>query len=381
MHKLVFLLLILMLGCSVDDQKFESKIPQDAVFSKSGEMYRTGLIIPKDIKKPGPFKQSTLMGLPEEFDWRSVTELSPIEDQGPNCGSCWAFSTAATFQDVMRITKNEKFDLSEQYLLSCAKPGQWTCNGGFFAHDAHMSPKGSVMASEYPYTATDSACKPVIYRWKLGSWQFIAENPTVDQMKTAIYKYGPISVGVAADSAFTSYRGGIFMGSGSTLTNHAVNIVGWGKGFWIVRNSWGTRWGENGWMRIAFGANKIGEWANYVIYDKLPDPTPNPTPQPTPVPPTPVPTPIPPSGCSPQPVADTGVADTIQVRSGQTINLGAQPRKDTVYFWLATPPFNNTAVAQTSKLQYKPEMTKTLKIYAVTRCGLASDSVTVQLVQ
>ena len=386
--KKIILALFVVAACSTQDFNFGREIPADAVFARNGDMYRTGLVVPVGIKPPKQFSEKLLLGLPEEFDWRKLHELAPIEDQG-NCGACWAFATTATFQDVMRITKGEKFDLSEQYLLSCASPGRWTCKGGFFAHDQHMVPKGAVMAYEYPYTGSDSACRQnIIYRWKLTSWKYIAEKPTVEQIKTAIYKHGPVAVAISADSAFTNYRGGVFQGTTATALNHAVNIVGWGKGHWIIRNSWGQSWGEKGWGRIRFGANAIGSWANYVVYDSLPVPTPepepSPTPSPTPVPP-PVPTPEPapvPTFCEPQPYADTGTTDIVQVRRGQSITLGMQqPRKDTVYFWLATPHFDQLAVAQSSSVRFQPSTSKTLKFFAVTRCGMTSDSVTVQMIQ
>jgi hypothetical protein len=334
-------------------------------------MYRTGLVIPKDTKKIKFQSVAVEYGLPDEFDWRAKVQLSPIENQG-SCGSCWAFSTAATFQDVKRIF-GEKDDLSEQYLLSCANPAEWSCNGGFFAHDAHMSPRGAVSAAEYPYTGTDSTCRTdVNYQWRLSSWAYVSENPTVDQIKSTIYKYGPVSVGVAADNAFSSYSGGIFQGSGSTQLNHAVNIVGWGKGYWIMRNSWGASWGEGGYMRIKWGANGIGAWLNYVVYNQNPDPGPDPDPNPDP-------DPEPPPPCDPQPYADTGFGEIVKVRLNTVINLGTRPRPGTRYFWTAEPAFDNGAVPQQPQIKYRPRVTKKLTVHAVTRCGEAQDSVMIEV--
>jgi hypothetical protein len=280
-------------------------------------------------------------------------------------------STSATFQDVKRIF-GEKDDLSEQYLLSCTKPGEWNCaNGGFFAHDMHMSPKGAVLASEYPYTGTDSACRSGLnHRWKLSSWAYLpgGENPSVDEIKAAIYKYGPVSIGVAADSAFSNYSGGIFQGSGATELNHAVNLVGWGEGYWILRNSWGAGWGENGFMRIRWTANKVGAWANFIVYNKEPEP-PGPGPDPDPNPD--------PEPCDPQPYADTGYGDSIKVRVGATVYLGTKARPGHYYYWTAEPAFDNGAVPKEAKIKYSPRITKRLTVHAVTQCGEATDSVTV----
>jgi Pyruvate/2-oxoacid:ferredoxin oxidoreductase delta subunit len=357
-------------SCStVDVLEKQTIIPKDAVLSANGKIFRTGLKIPLGFKPANIIKADLGEDLPATFDWRTKVQLAPIENQG-NCGACWSFCTTATFQDVKRIF-GETEDLSEQYLLSCANPTEWSCNGGFFGHDAHKSPRGAVLASEYPYTGTDSACKSGLnYRWKLTSWAYLpgGETPTVNDIKAAIYKYGPISIGVAADSSFSNYSGGIFQGSGSTSLNHAVNLVGWGTDHWILRNSWGSGWGENGFMRIKFGANKVGAWANFIVYNTEPTPGPGPGPDPEPPPPPP---------CDPQPYADTGYGDAIKVRVGGQVYLGTKARPGHYYYWTADPAFDNNALPKDAKIKYSPRITKRLTVHAVTQCGEATDSVTV----
>ena len=381
-HLLHFMALFSMLSltsCSTvdisQDKPLITVIPKDAILSSSGKMYRTGLKVPVGFKPKNIIKADLGEDLPATFDWRTKVQLSPIENQG-SCGSCWSFSTTATFQDVKRIF-GETEDLSEQYLLSCANPSEWSCNGGFFAHDAHKDPRGAVLASEYPYTGTDSACKSGLnYRWKLTSWAYLpgGETPSVNEIKAAIYKYGPVSVGVAADSAFSNYTGGIFRGSGSTQLNHAVNLVGWGTDHWIMRNSWGTGFGEGGYMRIAFNANGIGAWTNFIVYNKEPEP-PGPGPDPDP---NPNPDPEP---CSPQPYADTGYGDAIKVRVGAQVFLGTKARPGTYYYWTAEPDFDNGGKPVEAKIKYRPRVTKRLTVHAVTQCGEATDSVTVHAMQ
>ena len=116
----------------------------------TSQKYSTGLKFAKGwskkVKKDKPsFRAVTL---PRHFDWREQVKLSPIKDQG-NCGSCWAFSTVATFQDVMIVKGSGVNNLSEQYLVSCNKDN-WSCDGGWFAHDYHKSPLGAVLASYTP---------------------------------------------------------------------------------------------------------------------------------------------------------------------------------------------------------------------------------------
>jgi C1A family cysteine protease len=364
---------IIMASCSCSTAKKENFTePQYANTVKdiNGNVFYTGLKVPVGFNPQNVISalKTQVGALPETFDWRTKVTLAPAESQG-NCGSCWSFSSTATFQDVLRI-KGEIRDLSEQYLLSCTKPGDWNCtNGGFFAHDMHMQPKGGVDAKDYPYTASDTPCKSgLTYHQQIAKWSYLVgkENPTVDEIKSAIFQYGPVSVGVGVDSAFSSYTGGIFKDTGYRQLNHAVNIVGWGPTYWIMRNSWGN-WGINGYMNIEFGANGIGAWANFVEYIGTgPQPTPNPTPDPTPTP-----TPPPGPDCKPKPVASTGFGPSIWLKVGQGVKIGMKPRVNTTYYWTAEPAFDGGAKPEVSMINFKPSITKVLTIHATNPCGEA----------
>ena len=87
----------------------------------------------------------------------------------------------------------------------------------------------------------------------------------MEAIKAAVYQYGPVSVGVMADNNMQSYKSGIFSKCAKGQLNHAVNIVGWGPGYWVVRNSWGTQFGEKGYIRMKWGCNGIGTAAMYMI--------------------------------------------------------------------------------------------------------------------
>lgn len=255
MKFLVFLLVLM--GCSTAD---------------AGE-YKTGLILPKNWSKQVYMANPPMMlQLPEKFDWRESRTLSPIKDQG-SCGSCYTFSTVATLQDAQIAKKAILQTYSEQYLLNCNKQN-WGCDGGFFLHDMHMRPGGAVRQSDMPYLGRKTRCDNSKYKFpEVASWAYIPGGtdttpPSVEQIKSAIYSYGPISVGVAADDSFSRYKTGIFSNCRSRQPNHAVNLVGWGPGYWIMKNSWGTRWGDRGYMKIRWGCNAIGVAANYVILRK-----------------------------------------------------------------------------------------------------------------
>lgn len=217
--------------------------------------------------------------LPSKWDWRENNGDTPVKNQG-NCGSCWAFATVGPLEANIRIKDNKVVDLSEQFLVSCNKNG-WGCNGGFWAHDYHVNP-GAVLESDFPYQAKEVACKTTPHPYKIKSYSYVSSSsmPSVDAIKSAIYNYGPVTAGVTADSYFQSYRSGVFDHDTNANINHGIVLVGWDDslGAWILKNSWGTNWGINGYMYIKYGVCKVGYRAAYVVYEgNTPPPTPTDT--------------------------------------------------------------------------------------------------------
>ncbi|MGQ9792861.1 MAG: C1 family peptidase [Anaerolineae bacterium] len=249
----------------------------------------TGANLPAPTPTPSPTPEvevgaadTTALGLPTHFNWCEQGKCTPIKDQGA-CGSCWAFATTGVLESAIKIHDGVERDLSEQYLLSC-NTQNWGCNGGFWAHDYHYNKippgepdAGAVYESDFPYLAQKTACgAPHLHGEKILSWGLVAGYgvPSVSALKQAIYNYGPVTAGVCAGSVFIRYTGGIFQtDEGSQCpygTNHAVVLVGWddAQGIWYLRNSWGTRWGENGMMRIKYGISLVGEDASYIEYKR-----------------------------------------------------------------------------------------------------------------
>ncbi len=240
----------------------------------------TGLVIPEDWQSTGRFDPMTSkMALPDKFDWRELDGVTPVKNQG-GCGSCWAFATVGPLECAIKIRDGIEVDLSEQWLVSCNRDG-WDCGGGWYAHDYHWNKTddcggtGAVLESDFHYFAANGTCNcPYDHHYTINGWAYIGNDhslPSVEAMKAAIIDYGPISVGVAADDVMQGYSGGIFNGS-STDLNHAVVLVGWDDtqgtdGIWIMRNSWGSWWGESGYMRMEYGANMIGYGAAYIDYE------------------------------------------------------------------------------------------------------------------
>ncbi|CAK0765582.1 inhibitor of cysteine peptidase [Gammaproteobacteria bacterium] len=247
-------------------------------------------ISPEDEKPPfdeiqinkRTFINTLTSGLPTSWDWRNVgAGLTPIRDQR-SCGSCWVFSIVGTLEAVLMAKIGASEDLSEQFLLSCNIEGR-SCNGGSMsAHDYHknklgrlQSIAGAVLESDMPYSASSGICKTVPYHPnRISGWGYLAEYggiPTVDSIKNAIYNLGPISAGVCVGPAFNFYRSGVFSKNesivcGTNKGNHAIVLVGWDDATtsWILRNSWGSAWGEQGYMRIKWGTSNVGESSIYI---------------------------------------------------------------------------------------------------------------------
>jgi len=248
--------------------------------------HSTGLIEPSGWRsKAASDDMSGLSDPPSSWDWRDEGDNFPPVRNQKNCGSCWAFATVGPLECNLWIDGITD-DLSEQWLVSCNKDG-YSCNGGWWAHDYHAGKPGycggtgAVYEDDFPYSATNGHCSgSYVHRYILkdtngdgSGWAYIGNKysvPTPDKIKKAIYNYGPISVAVAVDTPFHDYKGGIFQGTGYSSVNHGVTLVGYkdtpgenNEGYWILRNSWGN-WGESGYMRIAYGANRVGYAAAYI---------------------------------------------------------------------------------------------------------------------
>jgi C1A family cysteine protease len=241
-----------------------------------------GMVEPPDWRVGAnfdPMTSAALAALPSAFDWRDYNGCTPIRNQG-GCGSCWAFATVGPLECNIKIREGTDVNLSEQWLLSCNRVG-WDCGGGWWAHGYHMNGTdacggtGAVLESDFPYVGYSAPCNcPYPHHYLIDSWAYIGSEHSVagvEPIKQAILKYGPVGVSIHVNSPFQAYRGGIFNACDPGEINHAVVIVGWDdsqgeNGVWIMRNSWGTWWGENGYMRIPYGCNQIGYSACYVNY-------------------------------------------------------------------------------------------------------------------
>nr|AFK44139.1 unknown [Medicago truncatula] len=212
------------------------------------------------------FKYENVTAIPEAVDWRVKGAVTPIKDQG-QCGSCWAFSTVAAIEGINQITTGKLISLSEQELVDCDTKGEdQGCEGGLMEDGFEFIIKNGGITSEtnYPYKAADGSCSaattaPVA---KITGYEKVPVNSEISLLKAVANQ--PISVSIdASDSSFMFYSSGIYTGECGTELDHGVTAVGYGSAngtdYWIVKNSWGTVWGEKGYIRMQRGiADKEG---------------------------------------------------------------------------------------------------------------------------
>ena len=205
--------------------------------------------------------------LPETFDGREQWPncVQAVRDQ-QRCGSCWAFSAAVAFsQRICKITDGKtKVTLSPQHSVSC-DPNNFGCNGGYLDKTwAFYENPGVVDDDCFPYESGNGTTTKCISECRNGAeWKtYKAKNSkalsNIDAIKKDLVENGYVQTGFTVYSDFMSYKGGIYEHkSGYVMGGHAVVIVGWGVengvNYWIVQNSWGDKWGENGFFRIKFG--------------------------------------------------------------------------------------------------------------------------------
>ena len=194
-------------------------------------------------------------------DWRDDGKVSPVKNQ-EQCGSCWAFSAVGAIESLSLIENDKFVSLSEQEIVDCATQA-YGCNGGLpsIAFDFVKNLPHSELTTEksYPYTGEDGHCNSNAVSGskfgKVSGYKRISDD--FDSVRAAL-NVGPLSVAVDA-TYWSSYSSGIFSGSCSSRKNHAVLLVGYmndSEGeYWIVKNSWGTKWGMDGFIKVQVDKN------------------------------------------------------------------------------------------------------------------------------
>ena len=204
----------------------------------------------------------------DEIDWRTKGVITPIKDQG-SCGACWAFSAICAMEAKWAIQRSDLIPLSEQNLIDCCH-SNYGCSYGwpYLGYQDVLDNQDGyfVKESDYPYTGTQGDCKydaSTHAETKL-VWYYILNIGMEDELAQGLNE-GVVSVVIDASLAsFQLYAGGIYDDSSCSELNigHAMDIVGYGTEsnvpYWILRNTWGTGWGEEGYMRILRGVDLCG---------------------------------------------------------------------------------------------------------------------------
>jgi len=211
---------------------------------------------------------STRKILPKFLDYRQ--HMNRIEHQG-RCSSCYAFASLATVEGTYALKKQRRINLSKQQIIDCVSVNR--CEP-WYVHltlEYIKQHHGLQLAQSYPYHAVQQRCN--VKSKAIGTISGYARVKPGNEaaMKLALNRFGPLTVAVAITNEFNVYTSGILdIPSCSTEVNHAVVIVGYGtehgEDYWLVRNSWGTTWGEKGYFKIARNKNNMCGIASEVYY-------------------------------------------------------------------------------------------------------------------
>ncbi len=263
---------------------------------------------PINIKNPDwseDYSEITIIDTPAEFSWRNYdgADLTTSAKNQGSCGSCWAFAALGAIESLINIKEGFKkidIDLSEQYLLSCI-PAAGSCNGGQtaspFSFIINTSEDGNflngvIFEKCLPYESDDDIpCSQKADNWldtlvPLSGWGEVwfglNNDDAVAMMKSKIFQNGPIYALMFVDDSFRNF-GSIFHRStdyfpnrspATDVLNHAILIVGWrddpnisNGGYWICKNSWGTKWGYDGFFNIEYNGSMIRYYVAWPEYE------------------------------------------------------------------------------------------------------------------
>ncbi|WOK95304.1 hypothetical protein Cni_G04011 [Canna indica] len=208
------------------------------------------------------FRYGNASELPESVDWRKKGAVTRVKNQG-QCGSCWAFSTVAAVEGINQIAMGNLISLSEQELIDCSSENNG-CNGGLmdYAFSFIASNGGLHTEDDYPYLMEEGTCdekRAEMETVTISGYEDVPENSEESLLKALAHQ--PVSVAIEASGRnFQFYSGGVFDGPCGSELDHGVAAVGYGtsKGqdYIIVKNSWGSNWGEKGYIRMKRNTGK-----------------------------------------------------------------------------------------------------------------------------
>lgn len=219
----------------------------------------TGLEVPSDLER-GTINLNVNASLPLTVDWRKKGLVTEVKKQG-HCGSCWAFSAAGALEGQLKKSTGVLMSLSTQNLVDCSNTyGNRGCEGGFMSYAFKYVIKNQGIAADasYPYNGKPGHCKynPEFRAANCTGYTFLPKGDE-NALKVAVATVGPISVAIdASKPKFVFYKSGVYKDKTCTHSvNHGVLVVGYGtkngQDYWLVKNSWGIKYGDAGYIKMA----------------------------------------------------------------------------------------------------------------------------------
>ncbi len=337
----LFLLLVLF-ACNDQNQSVIGPGPSPSP-SEEPKVFSTGLIKhPKRHYGVMHFIPKKMFGVeasaPDAFSWEDKGFATPVRDQA-NCGSCWAFGGTQTIEMGYKIFAHKDIDFSEQDLVGKLFYG---CNGGYFTGDYQVS-HGQLAEKDCPYTATNKKCASTPIAGKGVSWGLVGKpgrGPSDEELQNAIMTYGPVAATVCANGSFMNYKGGLASMGPACGTNHIITLTGWktanGKVYFKIKNSWGLKWGEQGYGWFQRGSYNLAEEASWLAVEAVP--------------------------CQPPKIK---LPKEITVEAGDEIVVAVKKIDGVSYTWFE----NNAQIGSGNELTIVPTMDTVYHVVAKNQCG------------
>jgi len=222
----------------------------------------SGLKVPTHEHKGAEFR-ATNTPVPNTVDWIKKGYVTPVKNQG-HCGSCYAFAATGSLEGQWFAKSGELPSLSEQQIVDCSRRyGNLGCNGGWYTAgwEYIKDAGGSDSEDSYPYTARQGYCRFDRSGVAAEDHGGVEIKPSGDEnaLKEAVATVGPIAVAISVSGNFGRYTGGVYYNAqchnDMWHLNHAVLVVGYGteegEDYWLVKNSWGSMWGLDGYIKMA----------------------------------------------------------------------------------------------------------------------------------
>jgi len=239
-------------------------------FDSQYKGYHKNLKSAKRMNKADSFDSS--FAIPATYDWRNNNPpvVTAVKDQ-MQCGSCWAFSATEGVECAWALSGQKLVSLAPQQIVDC-DTGDMGCEGGDLPTAfAYVQANGLELESTYPYDGEQGTCayNPSAVVARISGFQYATTTGNETQMQVALLKNGPLSICVDAET-WQSYSGGIITNNCPDNLDHCVQIVGFSVSgntpYWIIRNSWGTSWGIDGYIYVERNEDLCGvsDEATYV---------------------------------------------------------------------------------------------------------------------